>query len=90
MPHKRRREEALAREEGHQARRSAPPAVTGQTPQASLWSLEVLRAVWITLDRHWLRQAALRLRSILAEIDILLEPDAGFAVAHSGEREFWQ
>ena len=90
MPHKRRRSEAIAREEGHQARRSVQPVPTDQIPQSSLWSLEVRRAVWITLDRHWLRQVALRLRSILTEIDVLLENDAGHAAACSGDRQFWQ
>ena len=73
MPHTRSRAEAQAREVRHEARRSLPPTVPAQTPHVALWSLEVLRAVLITTDHTWLRQALLRLRQRATDNEVLDE-----------------
>ena len=72
MPHKRSRAETDAWEVGHVARRSGPAVVPTAAPEAALRSIEAVRAVLITLDRTWLRQALLRLRQLATEIEILV------------------
>ena len=75
MPHKRRREQACARETGHEAQRTpAPVPVAYSSPAAILWGLETLRASLIGLNRAWLRQALLILRQLVAEIENLVDP----------------
>ena len=73
MPRKRSREQACARETGHEAQRTpAPVSVADPSPAATLWGLKTLRASLIGLNRAWLRQSLLRLRQIVAEIETLL------------------
>ena len=75
MPHKRSREQACARETGHEAPRTPSPVpVADPSPAAILWGLETLRATLIGLSRAWLRLALLRMRQIVAEIEILVDP----------------
>ena len=74
MPHKRARlEDQRARDAAHEARR-APVVVTDHTPEAALLSLEVMRGVPVLLPRDFLKQALLRLRSIVRELSVLVEP----------------
>ena len=74
MPHKRARlEDQRARDAAHEARR-APVVVTDHTREAALLSLEVLRGVLVVLPRDFLKQALSRLRSIVRELSVLVEP----------------
>ena len=74
MPHKRARvEDQRARDASHEARR-APVVITDHTPEAALLSLEVVRGVLLLLPRDALKQALSRMRSIVCELAILVEP----------------
>ena len=48
--------------------------ITDHTPEAVLLSLEVVRGVLLLLPRDLLKQALSRLRSIVRELAILVEP----------------
>ena len=81
MPHKRARvEDQRARDAAHEARR-APVVITDHTPEAALLSLEVLWGVPLLLPRDFLKQALSRLRSIVRELSILVEPQEHVGVA---------
>ena len=75
MPHKRARTEGClhAREAAHDVRR-LPLVLADHSPEAALLSLETLRGILLLLPRDWLKQALLRLRSIVRELSVLVEP----------------
>ena len=73
MPHKRLRPDQEARDSAHWARRTAV-LIPEQSPEAVLLSLEGLRGVLVALPRAWLRQALCRLRGIVRELEVLVEP----------------
>ena len=73
MPHKRRAEDQRARDAAHDAGR-APVVLVDHTPEAALHSLEVVWGVLLLLPRDWLKQALARLRAIVRELSVLVEP----------------
>ena len=74
MPHKRSRAELEARDSERLARQTVPCLTGDRSPEAILWSLEALRAVLPSLPLAWLRQALRRLRIIVSELEVLVEP----------------
>ena len=69
---------------GRCARRAAHPLVIADhTPEAALISLEVLRGVLLLLPRDFLKEALLRLHSIVRELSVLAEPQHAGNSAHA-------
>ena len=74
MPHKRARlDDQRARDVAYEVRH-APLVFPDHSPEAALLSLETLRAVLVLLPRDFLKQALLRLRTIVRELSVLVEP----------------
>ena len=82
MPHTRARASAAE----HEVRR-LPVVIPDGSPEAALVSLEVLRGVLLLLPRDWLKQALLRLRSIVLELSVLV--DGGSSNATSSSEPFF-
>ena len=77
MPHKRSRADLEARGSEQRARVDAP-CLVDRSPEAILWLIESVRAALPSLPLPWLRQALRRLRSIVSDLEFLVqrsEPD---------------